>query len=428
MNYLITDYGAVVSDALQTAAIQKAIDACFLAGGGRVVIPAGIFRTGCIRLRSNVTLYLESGAILEGSWDPDDYCGYLNDTLEPLDLEAPRHPSRSVDPFSRWNNGLIKAVNAKNIAIIGQPGSYLDGVNCYDSQGEEGYRGPHLINIQNCENITLEGYTIRRSANWAHAIFCSQNIICRNVTVYGGHDGFDVRTCDHVLVEHCRFYCGDDGVAGFDNQDVIVRDCDFESACSVFRFGGTDVLIERCTSRSPARFGHRYKLTTEQKAAGIETTAECRHNTHTPFLYYCDFRADIRKAPGNILVRDCDFAGADALFRMFFNDHIWCCNRPLTQIKFLNCKFTDVCEPAVIHGSAEEPITFELENVEVSAREGFEDIPFMDLRDYKLISMKNVTIHNFSNPKIIVRTVGEICSNLDFPLESRDADEHLAGH
>ena len=44
MDYRITDYGAVVSDALQTEAIQKAIDTCFLAGGGRVIIPAGIFR------------------------------------------------------------------------------------------------------------------------------------------------------------------------------------------------------------------------------------------------------------------------------------------------------------------------------------------------------------------------------------------------
>ena len=428
MDYPITDYGAIVSDALQTDAIQKAIDACFLAGGGRVVVPAGAFRTGCIRLRSNVTLYLESGAILEGSWDPEDYCGYLQDTLEPLDPASTSHLKRSVDPFSRWNNGMIKAVNAKNIAIIGQPGSYLDGVNCFDPVGEENYRGPHMINIQNCENIYLEGYTIRRSANWAHAIFCSRNITCRNVTVFGGHDGFDVRTCDHVLVEKCHIYSGDDCIAGFDNQDVTVRDCDLESSCSVFRFGGTDVLIERCNSRAPARFGFRGHLTPEEKKAGIETTAACRHRTHTPFLYYCDFRAEIRKAPGNILVRNCEFVGPDALFQMFFGDHIWCCNRPLTQIKFQNCRITDVCEPAVIHGSAEEPITFELETVEISAREGYEDIPFMDLRDYELISMKAVALRNFRNPKIIARTQGEIRSDLDLPVDTSGNFEERQGH
>ena len=47
--YNIIDFGAKVTDVLQTEAIQKAIDTCFLAGGGEVLIPCGIYRTGCIR-------------------------------------------------------------------------------------------------------------------------------------------------------------------------------------------------------------------------------------------------------------------------------------------------------------------------------------------------------------------------------------------
>ena len=82
--YRITDFGAKVCDRLQTKEIQAAIDACFLAGGGRVVIPAGIFLTGGIRLRSHVTLYLESGAILRGSRDWRDYFSYLEDKIEPI--------------------------------------------------------------------------------------------------------------------------------------------------------------------------------------------------------------------------------------------------------------------------------------------------------------------------------------------------------
>ena len=419
MDYRITDFGAVVSDALQTEAIQKAIDTCFLAGGGRVVVPAGIFLTGGIRLRSNVTLYLEAGAILEGSWNPDDYSAYLEDTLEPLDLDAPRHPSRSVDPFSRWNNGLIKAINARNIAIIGEPGSYLDGVNCYDPEGEENYRGPHMINIQNCENIRLEGYTIRRSANWAHAIFCSQNITCRKVAVYGGHDGFDIRTCDHTIIEDCIFHTGDDCIAGFDNHDVVIRNCDLNCACNVFRFSGADVLIENCKAYSPARFGHRWTLSTEEKAARIETTSQSRHTTGPVVSHYCDFRAEIRRPQGNILVRNCEFSGMDLFYRMEFGDHKWCDNRPMVQIKFQDCKFSGVCDPAKIHGSAKEPITFEMENVEITVRPGFEHIAFMDLRDFKTISLENVTLHGYTNPRIITRTEGEIVgsSAAIFPVE-----------
>ena len=84
-DYIITDFGARMCDSLQTENIQAAIDAAFLAGGGRVVIPKGIFLTGGIRLRSNVTLYLESGAILKGSRSPEDYFAYLDDKLEPID-------------------------------------------------------------------------------------------------------------------------------------------------------------------------------------------------------------------------------------------------------------------------------------------------------------------------------------------------------
>ncbi|MBR2896745.1 MAG: glycoside hydrolase family 28 protein, partial [Oscillospiraceae bacterium] len=79
--YNIRDYGACTSDKLQTAKIQTAIDDCFLAGGGRVVVPCGVYLTGSIRLRSRVELYLESGAILKGSRNPEDYFGYVDDKL-----------------------------------------------------------------------------------------------------------------------------------------------------------------------------------------------------------------------------------------------------------------------------------------------------------------------------------------------------------
>ncbi len=58
MVYNIIDFGAKVSDLLQTEAIQNAIDKCFLNGGGEVVIPSGVYRTGGLRLRSHVTLHL----------------------------------------------------------------------------------------------------------------------------------------------------------------------------------------------------------------------------------------------------------------------------------------------------------------------------------------------------------------------------------
>ncbi|HSN50266.1 MAG TPA: hypothetical protein VLR52_03465, partial [Bacteroidales bacterium] len=70
--YSILDYGAE-KDKLSTSAIQKAIDNCASDGGGRVIVPAGLFITGTIFLKSNVELYLQCGAELKGSANLDDY-------------------------------------------------------------------------------------------------------------------------------------------------------------------------------------------------------------------------------------------------------------------------------------------------------------------------------------------------------------------
>jgi len=414
MDCSIIAFGARVSDRLQTEAIQAAIDACFLSGGGTVTVPCGVFRTGGIRLRSNVTLYLKTGAYLEGSENPEDYAAYLADTLEPL---APSpYDARSADPYSRWNNGLIKAVDAHDIAIVGEVGSYIDGVDCADSEGEEGYRGPHLINLQGCERVTLCGYTLRRSANWAHAIFRSSDVHIQNVTVYGGHDGIDLFLCDRVTVEDCRILSGDDGIAGYDNYDVTVRHCYFESSCSTFRFGGHKVLIEQCTSKAPAAFGHRYSLSAEARAARA-TSADCRHNTLNTFLYYCDYRfkQPLRHTPGDILVRNCDFSGADAVFQMDFGNHVWCNHRPLTSLRFENCRFTDVCQPAVLFGGEDEPLTFKMERVTVSARAGHEDMPVLEAKHFAHITLKDVTFENFRNPRAVVYTDGTV--EADIPVE-----------
>lgn len=403
--YKITDFGALSCDRLQTKEIQKTIDTCFLNGGGKVIVPKGIFLTGGLRLRSNITLYLEAGAILRGSRDYKDYMAYREDEIEPLNMEAnpdSKSSSGSVNPYSDWNSGIIKVLDAENVSIIGEPGSFIDGVNCYNPDGEEKYRGPHAINIYNTKNIYLEGYTITDSANWAHNIMKSSDIAVKNVTVYGGHDGFDVRTCDNVLVEDCGFYTGDDCIAGFDNKDVVVRNCIFDCACSAMRFGGTDVLIENCKSFAPSSYGFRGLISQEEKAIGAPTDENCRHAMHTPFLYYCDFRADIRHNPGNIIVKNCSFKNPNSIFmHPFKKDQIWCCNRALNSIVFENCEITGLSLPGVICADPNEPLDYRLKNVRITSREPDADFPIFEASDCKYIEFDSVTVEGFKNAHIV---------------------------
>ena len=408
--FSITDFGVIPCDSLQTEAIQSVLDACFLAGGGTVNIPAGIYRTGGLRLRSNTCLYLESGAILEGSNDPEDYNAYKADKIEPI-REYFTEPRRSVYPYSRWNNAIIRVINAKNVAIIGEKGSYIDGGNCYDPEGEEKYRGPHAINVQCCENLILKGYTITDSANWAHAIFNTVNIRAEGLTVFGGHDGFDVRTCDNVLIEKCEFYTGDDCIAGFDNCDVVIRDCTLNSSCSALRFGGNNVLVENCKAFAPGRYGHRNTLTEEEKKLSLPTNERCRHSMHNVFLYYCDYRAVIRKTPGNILIRNCEFINPDSLFSLAFSEnHVWCCNRSISSIKFENCKVIGVIRPIYASGDEKEPLSLTLENVEITPRKGSEGINFIETKNCNFIRLDKVKLNGFSTPQILACTETELQS------------------
>ena len=393
--YNILDFGARIGDLLVTDAIQKAIDTCFLNGGGEVVIPAGFFRTGDLRIRSNVTLHLLSGAMLEGSEDFQDYFHFHDDTLEPL-------PSRDLPnsyPGSKWNHGLIKGYQAKNIAIIGEPYSYIDGRNVYDPTGEEQYRGPHGINLWECENVTLKGYTLRNTGNWAHAIYYSKNIEISDITVYGGHDGIDIFLCDDVRIFGCTLLTGDDSLAGYGSKNVHMHDCVMSSSCSALRFGGTDVLLERCTTHAPGAFGFRYSLSTEAKKSGFAADETCRRNMHTAFLYYCDSRyGDLPYRPGNILIRDCDFQNPDAVFEMDFGIK-WCNNEPLRSITFENCRFSGINKPILVRTEQERPLSICLRNVTIAAQN---QTLFFDGQNCERVVLENVTLEGYTNPHMVI--------------------------
>lgn len=417
----VADFGAREADTLQTEAIQRAIDACFTAGGGEVRVPEGVYYTGGIRLRSRVTLHLMSGAVLKGSRNPDDYEGWRADTLDPIPpaTAATNGLPRSSVPQSRWCNGLIRAYGAHDIAIIGEPHSVIDGQNCFDPTGEEKYRGPHAISMWYCTNVVLRGYTVRDSANWAHAIFNSSNIAARAVKVFGGHDGFDVRTCDDVRVEACVFQTGDDGIAGFDNIGVVVRDCVLDSACSAFRFGGTDVLIENCRGTGPAPYGFRGGLPMETRRQSLNDGARTRHNLKNAFLYYCDFRAVIRRPPGNILMRNCTFTNPDRVFSLDFDGkHRWCCNRSLNSITFENCTFDGVAGPLNIHGDANEPLTLTMRNCTVTARPGAGNQAAVSARNFRAIRLENTVWKGFARPRVVAHTPGEVSVQGGTPLET----------
>ena len=390
----VLDTGAVPgSEALQTAAFQAALDKIWQQGGGTVEVPAGKYLIGSIRLRSNTTLLLRSGAEIYGSRDPEDYRILGSDTLEPLPED--QRAEKCWEPFvkgvqrcydfqqkagSRWNNGMIRAVNAQNVAIIGEPGSVIDGQDTYDELGEERYRGPHGISIHGSRGITLRGYTIRNTGNWAHNVFYSEDIVMENVTTLAGHDGIHCTSC----------------------RNIRITDSVCNTACSGLRFGGTNALIRDCKFFGPAKYFFRGSLSLEEKKSGAQAHQPHRVNMLSVFTYYADFSVEIPEQPGNIVITDCTVDNVDRFLHYNFSgNERWQAHRPLESVKFANIKATGIGMPLTAYGSSDVPLTLTMRDVEVAFREDVENTAFLHTAYADRILLENVSIQKKADAPLI---------------------------
>lgn len=420
----IRDFGAKSDGTLQTAAIQRAIDWCFQLGGGEVIVPTGVYVTGGLRLRSNITLHLLEGAVLKGVRDPEEYFGYIHDTVEPLrpdqvtdagyvglwtihgetayDETDPRYRFKRV-PGSRWNNALIRAIDAQNVTIIGEAGSVIDGDNCYDAVGEELYRGPHAICFFNVKHIHLQGYTVRNSANWAHNLLFCENITVQHIAVEAGHDGFDMAVCKNISITDSEFYTGDDCIAGFGNTDVLVERCVLNCSCSAFRFGGTNVRIKNCKAYAPGRYSFRGGLSEEEKAAGVMATSErARNNMLSFFTYYADYSVPIPDEPGNIVIEDCEICGADRFLHYNFSgNETWQRHRPLRDITFRNIDAVDFSMPLTLYGTEAHKVSLTMEKIRIRMRAGNTAEELIRACHYEQICMREIQVEGFCGACLI---------------------------
>lgn len=410
----VCDEGAVPNlSELQTAAFQAAIDKAFLNGGGTVCVPAGEYRIGCVRLRSNVTLLLLRGARLIGSRDVRDYEFPINDTVEPMsdthrtdELYDGRRAGKCICDFakagSRWNRGLIYALEAENVSVIAEPDVLIDGNNSYDALGEEGYRGAHGVSLHYCSNIKLCGYEICNTGNWAHNLsFCS-NVFMSDVTVKGGHDGVHFTKSKNIEISKCRFYTGDDCVAGVANLNVTVSDCLMNSACSGMRFGGTNVLVKSCLFYGPSEYGFRGTMTSEQKQSGKTNQESQRKNMLSMFTYYADFSVEPPFENDNVTFVDCTARDVDRFMQYnLFGNERWQATSPIRSITFKNVRVENIELPLYVYGTKELPVTLKLDKVRVSFREGASPTALIHAGRFEKIVLDDVSVTNLQDAPLV---------------------------
>ena len=293
-DFPITNFGARAGgDFDNTEAMRKAIEACNRAGGGRVVVPAGVFLTGAIHLKSNVNLHVSEGATLKFSTDPSKYLPAVFTRWEGTEL-------MNYSPF-------IYAFEQQNIAVTGK--GTLDG-NASDDNwwkwarrgpggagsparpdaqrlremgntgvpvsqrvfGQGHYLRPPFIQPYRSRNILIEGVTIINSPFWEIHPVLSQNITVRgvNIKTHGpNNDGCDPESSKDVLIEDCVFDTGDDCIAiksgrdddgrrvGVASENIIIRNNIMKEGHGGVVIGSEisgdvrNVFVEDCKMDSP---------------------------------------------------------------------------------------------------------------------------------------------------------------------------------
>jgi polygalacturonase len=280
--FRITDFGAVGDGRTKnTDSFAKAIKACADAGGGTVLVPAGLWLTGPIVFKSNMNLHLEEGAIIFFSPDFEDYLLIKTvwEGLAQVRCISPLY-AENVENIAITGSGIIDGsgqawrpvkkykmteIQWKKLlasgGVVDEAGEIwwpsegaLNGARIVeelnkrpDAQIQEyaaarQFLRPVMVGLRHCKNVLLDGPTFQNSPGWnIHPMLC-ENVIIRNLNVRNpwyaqNGDGLDIESCRNVIVTNCKFDVGDDGICmksgkneygrkrGRPTENVAIRDC-----------------------------------------------------------------------------------------------------------------------------------------------------------------------------------------------------------
>ena len=222
-----------------TDAIQRSIDYVTSNGGGTLYFPPGDYLTGTLRLRDNVTLYLENGCTIWGSTDLNDY-----------------------DPDHKH---LLYAENARNIVLDGRGAIDGNGPRFWDNgRLEQWLRGKidlprtsDMIRFDHCEDITIEDIEVRHGAFWNIGFGNCRRITARALTIINGiydedgpnTDGINLWDCTRIRISDCDIQTGDDCIVVLgDSRDVNITNCKFTTTETALMISGVrNLTFSDCT-------------------------------------------------------------------------------------------------------------------------------------------------------------------------------------
>lgn len=308
----IVRYGAKADGlTVNTKSIQQAIETCHAAGGGTVLIPAGLWLTGPIVLKNNVNLHLAKNALLQFSRNHDDYPIVVTtwEGQESYRCQAPiwgvdltniaitgegvldgggevwRAIKRDKQTNTQWatllkSGGVVSEKNdmwypseqSKKGNNTPNAGRILNGVHPTQAelQSYKDFLRPNMVSLTRCKSILIEGVTFQNSPAWTlHPLLCDhvsvRNVNVKNYWYAQNSDAIDLESCRNGILEGCTFDTGDDGITvksgrdeqgrkrGVPTENFIIKDCKVYHAHGGFVIGSEmsggvrNLFVSNCT-------------------------------------------------------------------------------------------------------------------------------------------------------------------------------------
>ena len=432
----ILDFGGMPDGVgLNTDAFAKAFDELERRGGGRVVVPAGIWLTGPIGLKSHTELHLEANSVIVFSTDQDLY-PIVDTNFEGLDMKrclAPIHAEGATD-IAITGKGIIDGNGApwrelKKRKVgddIWKATLKSGGVLSDDKKvwyPDEGYKKarltagslnmqdpsldlqeiktflrPVLVSLRSCENVLLEGVTFQNSPSWnVHPLWC-RNVTIRNITIRSPHystngDGIDIDGCENVVLTGSTFDVGDDAICIKSGKDadgrrhgkacrnLVIKDCTVYHGHGGFVIGSEmsggveNIIVDGC-SFIGTDVGLRFKST--RGRGGLVRNIWCRN------IYMKDIVAEA-------VTFNLYYAGVAATERTDDSSAVTKTNLPevdettpeFRDIHFSNLVCSGAKQAIYINGLPELPL----------ANVSFENSVFCAEKDVEIHNAKNITFN-----------------------------------
>ncbi|MFM2081950.1 MAG: hypothetical protein RL380_641 [Verrucomicrobiota bacterium] len=244
---------------LDTAAIQKAIDACGHASGGVVRFLPGTYLSRPVFLRNGVTLQLDDGATLQATDDPADFV----------------NPSKSNAVVAFVNGDMLTDVGiAGQGTIDGAGAKWWEPVKAAKKSGTpESRKRPRLVVLSRCVGVRISGVTLRNSPSFHLVPSDCEDMVIEGIKILApadspNTDAIDPSTTRHLVIRDCVLDVGDDNIAIKSGHPDTAHP---DAACE-------DILVERCTFLH----GHGMSIGSET-VGGVKdlTVRDCTFNGTT---------------------------------------------------------------------------------------------------------------------------------------------------